>query len=118
MSQNENILSLEISFDSRISVDSQVAIITCSGTRVMTRKYSIKFANYNRVNSQLTAVFTSFLFNAVWGITNIRLQQGCLGFSVFNSKTLKCNQCDSDSYLITKRTADWCSKCPPLCRTC
>lgn len=70
-----------------MSVDTQIAAITCNGVRVMTKKYNIKFANYNRVKNQLTAVFTSFLFNAMWGITNLRMQQGCLSYSIFNPKT-------------------------------
>jgi len=87
LSQGENLLSLEVSFDSIVSVDSQAAIITCNGVRVMTKKYNLKFTNDNRVNNQLTATFTSFLLNAVWGITNVRLHQGCVGYSFFNPKT-------------------------------
>ena len=86
LSKDDTLLSAEISFDTRISVNSQPAIIICNGIRTMIKKYSLKFSNSYKVG-QITAVFTSFLFNAFWGITNVRLIQGCLGYSHFNPKT-------------------------------
>lgn len=54
----------------------------------------------------------------MWGLTNLRLQQGCLGYTIFNEITQKCNTCDSDSYAVSKSTAEWCEKCPLFCKTC
>ena len=49
-SQDSNLASSEISFESVMTVESQAAKIICGGTRVMSKKYSLKFANHNRVN--------------------------------------------------------------------
>lgn len=108
VSQNENLFSLEVSFDERVAVESQAAVITCNQTRVMSKKYGLKFTNNNKVNNQIKVTFTSFLLSSFWGLTNVRLQQGCVGYSLFNSTTEKCSKCDADSFAVSKQTANWC----------
>lgn len=120
VSSNGNVIeSLEISFETRIKVEAQPTSIICSGKKVLSEKYSIKIGNGGRVGSQLTVVFTSFLYSANWGLTNVQLLQGCSSFSLFDQKTLTCSICDSDSYLLDlPNGAMWCQKCPLYCLTC
>ncbi len=102
-----------------VSVESQPAKIICDYKRVMSKKFSIKFASNGRVDNRLTVIFTSFLYSSTWGVTNIRLQQGCLGYSLLNPSTSDvCDKCDSDAFVISSETASRCQKCPVLCTSC
>jgi hypothetical protein len=54
----------------------------------MNEKYNIKIANTrNQIGNDLTFMFTSFLSGSNWGITNVKLIEGCNAFSKFDTKT-------------------------------
>jgi hypothetical protein len=116
-SNSENIETLEVSFDSVVSINSQTAKITCEGKQVISQKFSFKFFP-KQISENITIIFTSFLFNAVWGITNLKLTQGCTGYSRLNSTSQKCDQCDTDAFVVSYSQSAWCQKCPSLCATC
>jgi hypothetical protein len=97
-SGDETVHSVEISYESRVKVESQTSVISCSGKRFMSEKYNIFITG--SVGTELTVVFTSFLYNSHWALTNTKLVQGCQGFSAFHEKTQSCSKCDSDSYLV------------------
>ena len=100
-SKNENIETLEISYDTLIPVESQAAVMTCGGKRVMSKKFSIRFAGNGKVDNRLTVIFTSFLYSSTWGVTNIRLAQGCLGYARLDpTSSDQCGICDSDAHLV------------------
>lgn len=84
-SNNKNIATLEISYETRVQVSSQIANITCEGKRVLNNKYSIKIINDANIKGNLTVIFTSFLFSSSWGLANLKLVQGCTGYSMYNA---------------------------------
>lgn len=98
---------MEISYEVRVKVESQASTLNCSGKRFMSEKYNIPITG--NVDSELTVVFSSFLFNSNWAITNLKLIQGCKGFSSYDEKRQICSKCDSDAYLVNNNRGDlWC----------
>jgi hypothetical protein len=83
-SNNKNIATLEISYETRVKVNTQVTNITCEGKRVLNNKYSIKIVNDPKLKTNLTVIFTSFLFGSSWALSNLKLVKGCTGYSMFN----------------------------------
>lgn len=65
----------------------------------MSEKFNIRIYNQQRVNGSLTALFTSFLYNSQWAITNIKLLQGCSQLTRYDATRESCSICDSDAYL-------------------
>ena len=86
-SANKNLQTLEISYDTKVNMNSHTVQITCEGKKVISQKYKVKVVNNNRVQNDLTLIFTSFLFNSIWGVTNLKLLQGCQGYSMLDSTT-------------------------------
>lgn len=85
---------------------------------MVSQKYSIKVINSKKNYNDLTLIFTSFLYNSIWGISNLKVIQGCNQYSLFDSKTELCGKCDPDSYSVQFGQTMWCEKCPLLCATC
>lgn len=109
--------SVEISYESRMKVESQASTLTCSGKRFLSEKYSIPITGVK--GTKLSIIFASFLDSSHWALTNIKIMQGCQQFSGFDEKTETCSKCDSDSYLVkNSRGGLWCERCPTLCTTC
>ena len=99
-------------------MSSQAAEINCEGKRVINEKFVIKVVNNNRIGKTITVLFTSFLYDAIWGLSDIRLASGCSGYSMFDDNLETCTKCDPDAFLLVQRGAQICQKCPLLCKTC
>jgi len=82
-----NLHTLEISYDSRLNLASQALKIDCGGKQVLSQKYKVRVTNGGKVKGNLTVIFTSFLFNAIWAVTNIKVLQACSGFSLLDPLT-------------------------------
>ena len=74
--------------------------------------------NNGNIKGNLTVIFSSFLFSAFWGLTNVKVLSACRGYSMFDTATSQCGKCDSDSFAVTSGLAQWCERCPLLCSTC
>ena len=70
--------------------------------------------NNGNIKGDLTIIFTSFLFNAFWGLTNVKVLSACKGYSMFDSASEQCGKCYSDSYVVSSSPTQWCYRCPPL----
>jgi len=92
--------------------------INCEGKTVISQKYKIKVLNNGNIKGKLTVIFTSFLFNALWGLTNVKVISACKGYSLFDNTTEECGKCDPDSFAVTSGQTAWCERCPLLCATC
>lgn len=69
--------------------------------------------------SQIRVVFSSFLYQAVWGLTNLKLIAGCAAYAEVNNRTGKCSLCDAGSYFLEQYSGfGICKGCPGLCKTC
>lgn len=111
--------SVEISYEKRVKVESQPTSIHCGATPVLSEKFNIKIENENNIGNTMTIVFTSFLYNSLWGLSNIKLLSACTHFSSYDPLTQTCSLCDTDSYLVHLPAGErYCEKCPNLCRTC
>lgn len=100
-------------------MESQAAIILCSGKRVLSEKFNIKIVNNNNFGNSLTLVFTSFLYNSQWGLSNLKIVAGCTQFTTYDSASETCSICDTDSYQVLLGNSEKsCEKCPSLCRSC
>ena len=86
-SGGRNLHTLEISYDSRVNLASQALKIDCDGKQVLSQKYKVRVTNGGNVKGKLTVIFTSFLFNSIWAVTNIKLLQACSGFSMLDPLT-------------------------------
>lgn len=118
-SKDETLSSIEISYEKRVKVESQAAIILCGGKRVLSEKFNIKIVNDNNFGNSLTLVFTSFLYNSQWGLSNVKIVAGCTQFTSYDSASETCSICDTDSYQVSLGSSEKsCEKCPSLCRSC
>lgn len=85
---------MEISYESRIKIDSQITSVTCEGKKFISEKYNIKIVNSGRkISEDITLYFTSVLYNSRWGITNLKLLEGCNSFVKFSDKYENCSLC-------------------------
>ena len=57
--------------------------MSCEGRRVFLENYRIVVRN-PQLGRKLKVVFSSFLFDGIWGISNIKLSTGCVGFATLN----------------------------------
>lgn len=59
--------------------------ITCEGKKFINEKYNIKIVNKgNILGEDISLYFTSILYNSRWGITNIKLLEGCNNYVKYN----------------------------------
>lgn len=107
LNDEEALQSVEISYESRMKVESQASTLTCTGKRFMSEKYNIRVTGVT--GTKMSIIFASFLDSSHWALTNIKIMQGCQYFSAFDEKTQTCSKCDSDSYLAkSSRGGLWC----------
>lgn len=109
-SEEQAIESIEISYETRMNIDPQSTLINCSNKTVINEKYNIKIINSRKqIGNEITFIFTGFLFSSNWGISNIKLLEGCQAFTQYNDKKETCSQCDTDSYLLQDNKGSlWC----------
>ena len=60
-------------------------------------KYSLRVDQKMR-GKKVRVVFSSFIHDAQWAITNMKTITGCAGFTGFDSKTQTCSKCLAGSY--------------------
>jgi hypothetical protein len=108
----------EISYSSMITIGSQEINVTCDGRKVFLEQYHIK-VNKKITSPKVKVSFSSFLFEGVWGVTNLKFVTGCSGFTGLNNNTLGCSTCKEGTYLQGLQS-DFgvCKECPALCKTC
>lgn len=80
-------------------VNSQFAKVTCNDERVFVEKYRIKLSRTIKGKS-VKVIFSSFLFEGYWGLTNIKAISGCGAYAGLDSLTSTCSLCSSGSFYL------------------
>lgn len=87
----------EVSYETRSGPTPQNINITCNRTHVKVEQFRIRI-NKTETTDKIRVIFSSFLYDAVWGLTNVKLIAGCSGFSRWDSEKGTCSLCPEGSY--------------------
>lgn len=92
--------------------------LTCNKKQVIVEKYRIRISKAVTTD-RIRVVFSSFLYRAVWGLTNIKLIAGCSAYTGLDRTSSKCSKCNTGDYFADSYAGyGACQSCPGLCKTC